>query len=75
MPASRVIEHIASGCLATAFVSLQHHSTVLSLTCGDHVPQRERWLAGLCSGEVRSGIALNGARPGASPVHAPKWPS
>jgi len=68
--ACQVIEHLASGCLATAFVWLQHHSTVLSLTYGDNAPQRERWLARLCSGEVRSGIAFNGVRPGASPVHA-----
>jgi len=65
-----VIEHLASGCLASAFVWLQHHSTVLSLTYGDNAQQRERWLARLCSGEVRSGIAFNGVRPGASVVHA-----
>jgi alkylation response protein AidB-like acyl-CoA dehydrogenase len=68
--ACRVIEQLASGCLATAFVWLQHHATVLSLTYGEHAPQREQWLARLCSGAVRSGIALNGVRPGASPVYA-----
>lgn len=68
--ACRVIEQLASGCLATAFVWLQHHSTVLSLTYGDHARQRDQWLARLCSGAVRTGIAFNGVRPGASRVYA-----
>ncbi len=59
-----VIEIMASGCLATTFVWLQHHSTVRALAVSANDALRAGWLAALCAGEQRAGIALGGARPG-----------
>jgi Acyl-CoA dehydrogenase, N-terminal domain len=59
-----VIEIMASGCLATTFVWLQHHSTVRALAGSSNSALRDRWLAPLCRGASRAGIALGGARPG-----------
>jgi alkylation response protein AidB-like acyl-CoA dehydrogenase len=58
-----VTEMLASGCLATTFVWMQHHRAVRAVAAG--LPAiRDRWLAGLCRGQVRAGIALGGALPG-----------
>lgn len=59
-----VIEIISSGCLATAFVWLQHHSAVRALAASDNSGLRDRWLEPLCAGAQRAGVALGGARPG-----------
>ena len=58
-----VAEVLASGCLATTFVWLQHHRAV-RVVAGARPAVREHWLAPLCRGQVRAGIALGGARPG-----------
>ncbi|HET6794473.1 MAG TPA: acyl-CoA dehydrogenase family protein [Acidimicrobiales bacterium] len=61
----RVVEHLASGCLATTFVWLQHHSLVRSLAAGGGDDGlRRRWLGPLCAGRTRAGIALGGLLPG-----------
>jgi len=71
-----VIEALAGGCLATAFVWIQHHGLVRALARvpADPPPPpgvpagaaelREKWLAPLCRGERRAGIALAGLLPG-----------
>ncbi len=59
-----VVETLAGGCLATTFVWLQHHSAVRALTATQNQQLRSDWLAPLCAGDQRAGIALGGARPG-----------
>lgn len=58
-----VAEVLASGCLATTFVWLQHHRAVRVVAVA-RPAVREHWLAPLCRGQVRAGIALGGALPG-----------
>jgi alkylation response protein AidB-like acyl-CoA dehydrogenase len=59
-----VIEIMAGGCLATAFVWLQHHGVVRALAATDNESLRSAWLEPLCRGKQRAGIALGGGRPG-----------
>ncbi len=72
--ASRIIEILASGCLTTTFVWLQHHGAVRAVrdTAGPAV--RERWLKPLCSGSHRAGLALGGALPGPPLLRATQVP-
>jgi len=58
-----ILGAFAGGCLATAFVWLQHH-TAVRLTADPGSPGAA-WHEPLRRGEVRSGIALGGLRPGA----------
>jgi alkylation response protein AidB-like acyl-CoA dehydrogenase len=60
-----VVEALAGGCLATAFVWIQHHRLLRSLAAGEG-PQalRDAYLPGLRTGRLRSGIALAGLHPG-----------
>ncbi len=57
----QVIEELARGCLATAFVWLQHHGTVRAVAAAGG-ELRERLLGPLCRGEIRSGVAFAGLR-------------
>ena len=60
-----VVEELAGGCLATAFVWLQHRGVVLTLAAeSTPAPLRDRWLGPACRGQVRGGIALGGLIPG-----------
>jgi alkylation response protein AidB-like acyl-CoA dehydrogenase len=60
-----VVEELASGCLTTTFVWLQHHGLVMTLAAdGTPAALRDRWLGPACRGEVRGGIALGGLIPG-----------
>ncbi|HYS31569.1 MAG TPA: acyl-CoA dehydrogenase family protein, partial [Streptosporangiaceae bacterium] len=60
-----VVEELASGCLATTFVWLQHRGLVMTLAAkGTPAALRDRWLGPACQGEVRGGIALTGLIPG-----------
>ncbi len=63
----RVVESLASGCLTTTFVWLQHRNPVRAVADSTTPGLRDEWLAPLCRGERRSGIALAGNRPG-SPI-------
>lgn len=63
-----VVERIASGCLNTALVWLQHHGIVGTLLLSD-LPIREHLLPELVAGRRRSGIVFTGAMPG-SPLRA-----
>jgi alkylation response protein AidB-like acyl-CoA dehydrogenase len=61
---ARVVEEIAAGDLATAFVWLQHLGVVARLAAAPG-PLRAAHLADLCAGRIRAGVALQAAtRPG-----------
>jgi alkylation response protein AidB-like acyl-CoA dehydrogenase len=64
MTASNVRERLAAGCLTTTFVWVQHTTPVLELTRSGNAPLREEWLADLCAGRLRAGIALGGLHQG-----------
>ena len=57
----RTVERLASGCLTTTFVWAQHLGTVTAVARADD-PLRARWLARLCSGEIRAGVAFSALR-------------
>ncbi len=61
----RIRETLAGGCLTTAFVWAQHHGVVRALRDARH-EVRDAWLASLCDGRLRGGLALAGLRPGPS---------
>ena len=61
---SAVVESLASGCLTTTFVWLQHRNPVRAVAASDTPGLRDGWLGPLCRGERRAGIALAGNRPG-----------
>ncbi len=66
---ARVVEILASGCLATTFVWLQHQGVVRAVDAAA-TPIRAGWLAALCRGERRAGVAIAGIRPGVEPLRA-----
>jgi alkylation response protein AidB-like acyl-CoA dehydrogenase len=68
---SGVVEELASGCLAAAFVLVQHFRLLATLT-GEAVPPqlRDRWLAAACQGRLRAGVALTGLIPGPPQLRA-----
>jgi alkylation response protein AidB-like acyl-CoA dehydrogenase len=59
-----VVEALASGCLTTAFVWVQHLGAVLAVASSDNAALRDEWLEPLCRGERRPGLALGGSIPG-----------
>jgi alkylation response protein AidB-like acyl-CoA dehydrogenase len=60
-----VTEELASGCLATTFVWLQHRGLSMTLAAdGTPAELRDQWLGPVCQGKVRGGIALTGLIPG-----------
>jgi alkylation response protein AidB-like acyl-CoA dehydrogenase len=61
--ACAVQEALASGCLTTAFVLMQHTGLVFRLAAGDQPELARKWLPPLARGEVRAGLALGGALP------------
>jgi len=67
--AGAAVERIASGCLTTALVWLQHHGLVGNLVLGAG-RLCDEWLADLCSGARRSGIVFTGLLPGPSSLNA-----
>ena len=66
-----VVEELAGGCLAVAFVLIQHFRLVMTLA-GGGAPAvlRDRWLASACQGRTRGGIALTGFIPGPPQLRA-----
>lgn len=60
----RVIEILASGCLSTAFIWLQHHSAVRAIAGPAPAALRAELLGPMCRGERRAGLALAGTLPG-----------
>lgn len=66
-----VVEELAGGCLATAFVLIQHFRLVMTLAVGTPQPAlRDRWLASAVRGRIRGGIALTGLIPGPPQLRA-----
>jgi alkylation response protein AidB-like acyl-CoA dehydrogenase len=65
--ALEIIEIIASGCLTTAFVWIQHHGAVRALVDAP-LWLRDAWLSRLCRGEVRAGVAFSGLRRPGPPI-------
>jgi alkylation response protein AidB-like acyl-CoA dehydrogenase len=59
-----VIEILASGCLTTTFVWIQHHGTVFAVGTAAPEALRDEWLGPLCRGARRSGVAFAGLLPG-----------
>jgi alkylation response protein AidB-like acyl-CoA dehydrogenase len=55
-----VVEALASGCLTTTFVWAQHIGAVIAAASSENEAIGE-WVAPLCSGERRAGLALGGA--------------
>jgi alkylation response protein AidB-like acyl-CoA dehydrogenase len=70
---SAVVEEVAGGCLATAFVWIQHFRLLMTLALGAApAALRDRWLGPACRGTLRGGIALTGLMPGPALLRA--WP-
>lgn len=67
--AGAVVERIASGCLTTALVWLQHHALVGNLLMGPE-SLRNAWLSDVTTGARRSGIVFAGLIPGPSTLNA-----
>ena len=60
-----VTEALASGCLATTFVWLQHRGLVMTLAAeATPAALRDQWLEPACQGKVRGGVSLTGLIPG-----------
>jgi alkylation response protein AidB-like acyl-CoA dehydrogenase len=58
-----VVEALASGCLTTTFVWVQHLGAARAAATSEN-PALAEWVPLLASGERRSGLALGGALPG-----------
>ena len=66
-----VVEELAAGDLATTFVWLQHLGVVGRLATSGSPQLRSTFLADLCAGRLRAGIALQAAvRPGPPAIRA-----
>ena len=60
-----VTEELASGCLATTFVWVQHRGLAMTLAAATTpAALRDQWLEPACQGKVRAGVALFGLIPG-----------
>ncbi len=59
--AARVVEALGGASLTTAFIWIQHHSTVRALR-SSRPALRDAWMAPLCRGTLRSGIAFAALR-------------
>jgi alkylation response protein AidB-like acyl-CoA dehydrogenase len=68
-----VVEALASGCLTTAFVWIQHMGAVRAAATSPNEAMAA-WVAPLCSGERRAGLALGGAVPGPPALTARERP-
>jgi alkylation response protein AidB-like acyl-CoA dehydrogenase len=64
----RLVEIMASGCLATTFVWLQHLSAVRAAAGSKQPGIPQRWVAPLARGQRRAGVALAGLRAGPDPL-------
>ncbi|GLI03961.1 acyl-CoA dehydrogenase family protein [Phytohabitans aurantiacus] len=72
--AARLVEVLASGCLATTFVWMQHHGAVRAVATAERADLREEWLEPLCRGVRRAGVVLAALRPGPPSVRATAVP-
>ena len=58
-----ITEVLASGCMSTAFVWIQHHSAVRALLGSGNAAMRRAWIDDLLAGRRTAGIAIGGVRP------------
>jgi alkylation response protein AidB-like acyl-CoA dehydrogenase len=58
-----VTEALASGCLSTAFVWVQHQGALRRVAGADDSDARRAWLVPLVAGACRAGVAVSGVRP------------
>ncbi|MGE5828760.1 MAG: acyl-CoA dehydrogenase family protein [Micromonosporaceae bacterium] len=65
---AQLVETLASGCLTTTFVWLQHLSVVRAVAASARPGMAQRWLAPLAHGQRRAGVALAGLRGGTDPL-------
>jgi alkylation response protein AidB-like acyl-CoA dehydrogenase len=65
-----VIEALASACLTTTFVWIQHNTPVRSVAASANEALKQEWLPQMCAGRRRAGIAFGGLRAGRSQVIA-----
>jgi alkylation response protein AidB-like acyl-CoA dehydrogenase len=71
-----VVEALASGSLATAFVWAQHHGLVRTLAgLPEAAPVRAAWLPALAAGSCRAGAAYGGLLPGPPRLRATPNPA
>jgi alkylation response protein AidB-like acyl-CoA dehydrogenase len=68
-----IAEALAGGCLATAFVWIQHQGVVRRAAAGP-AALRASYLGPLCRGELRAGVALGGTLPGPARLRARRVP-
>lgn len=68
-----MVETLASGCLTTTFVWAQHLGTVRAVAASSHEALRQRWLAAMCSGDVRAGVAFSALRRPGPPLLTAAW--
>ncbi|HKT01801.1 MAG TPA: acyl-CoA dehydrogenase family protein [Rugosimonospora sp.] len=68
--AARVVEVLATGCLATTFVWLQHHGAVRGVAGSETPGLRDVWYGPLCRGDRRAGVAQAALRAGPAAVRA-----
>jgi alkylation response protein AidB-like acyl-CoA dehydrogenase len=66
----RIVETLASGCLATTFVWLQHLGAVRAAATSERPGIRDCWLDPLSRGVRRAGVAQAALRPGTPSVRA-----
>lgn len=63
------VETLASGCLTSAFVLVQHFGGLRAAAASAN-PAMAEWVGPLCTGERRAGLALGGAAPGPPALRA-----
>jgi alkylation response protein AidB-like acyl-CoA dehydrogenase len=69
----RTVETLASGCLTSTFVWVQHNSAVMAAANSTRDGIREAWLDALVNGRRRAGLAIGAAvRPGPPALRATK---
>ena len=61
------VERLASGCLTTTFVWVQHLGAVIAAAGSENEAIRD-WVSPLCTGQRRAGLALGGAIPAPAPL-------
>jgi alkylation response protein AidB-like acyl-CoA dehydrogenase len=67
---ARVVEILASGCLTTTFVWLQHLGGLRAAAASTRPGICDRWYPRLATGQRRAGVALGALRPGPASVRA-----
>jgi alkylation response protein AidB-like acyl-CoA dehydrogenase len=68
--AARVVEALATGCLATTFVWLQHHGALRAVAESKTPGLRDEWFEPMCRGARRAGVAQAALRSGPPAVRA-----